>query len=114
MPFPATVNLYFHLAFCVFLIFFSPSQVLKIPVSLRAVASLVGFRGQPLSGLTGPASSRACVEQPARFIPVHVSTACSDVYLLFVTLHRAPVKPSGWVFTPIRLAGHFCPLLCSV
>lgn len=62
------------------------------------MASLVGFRGQPLSGLTGPASSRSSVKQPALFIPVHVSTASqletfgkggSDVYLLFVTLHQS-------------------------
>lgn len=62
------------------------------------MASLVGFCGQPLSGLTGPASSRSSVKQPALFIPVRVSTASqletfgkggSDVYLLFVTLQQS-------------------------
>lgn len=60
VPFPATLKLSLHLMS--YMIFFFPvsflSQVLQLLVSLRTMASL-GFCGQPLSGWTGPASSRS-------------------------------------------------------
>lgn len=68
VPFPASINLSFHLAFC---FFFFP----KPRSAVLGFSQSYGICGQPLSGLTGPASSRSSVKQPALIIPVHVSTA---------------------------------------
>lgn len=102
VPFPASINLSFHLAFC---FFFFPSQDLQFLVSLRAMASVVSlFQVWLVLQAAGPLSSSLpssflCMSQQLRSWETF-GKGGSDVYLLFVTLHQSPCEGFWLVSSP--------------